>query len=193
MANVSTSDLTVIFSNITWSVNYIILPICFLMGNFGNCLNLIIFFQRISRSNSCLLYFFSASVVNIFILNFGLTLRILRGTWSIAPALKSLLFCRFRTYANSTFFLIYRLSILLASVDRMCASSRNVQIRQISQPKVAYRAIIFKWIFCLFYFISILLFRTIIYGQCLMPPNTIYESYATISALAQALLIPLGM
>ncbi|CAF1314889.1 unnamed protein product [Rotaria sp. Silwood1] len=190
MSNASLPNLITTFNEVLWSFNYIVLPICFILGNIGNCLNLLIFSQRSSRTNSCLLYFLSSSIVNIFILNFGLLLRILRGIWNIDPALKSLWFCRWRTYLTSTFFLVYRLSILLACIDRMCASSRNAWIRMKSQPRVAYYLIAFIWILCFVYFIPALVYHTLIYGQCLAPPASIYATYLTISTLVQGLLIP---
>jgi len=163
------------------------------LGNIGNCLNLIIFSQRSSRSNSCLLYFLSASIIDIFILNFGLVLRILRGIWNIDPALKFLWFCRWRTYLTSTFFLTYRCSILLACIDRMCASSRSAWMRMVSRPRIAHRLIAISWILCAIYFIPTLVFFVIVYGQCLAPPDTIYATYLTISTIVQGLFIPLAM
>ncbi|CAF2497772.1 unnamed protein product [Rotaria sp. Silwood2] len=193
MSNTSIADLGIIFNNVQWYFQHIILPICFVLGNIGNCLNLIILSQRSSRSNSCLLYFLSASIVNIFILNFGLVLRILRGIWNIDPSTKFLWFCRWRTYLISTLFLIYRCSILLACIDRMCASSRSACMRTTSRSQVAYRLIAINWILCCVYFIPTLVFPVIIYGQCLAPPGTTYATFLTISTLAQGLFIPLFM
>ncbi|CAF1189610.1 unnamed protein product [Rotaria sordida] len=193
MSNTSLPNLITTFNEVLWCFNYIVLPICFVLGNIGNCLNLLIFSQRSSRSNSCLLYFLSASIINIFILNFGLVLRILRGIWNIDPALKSLWFCRWRTYLTSTFFLIYRCSILLACIDRMCASSRSAWIRMESRPRVAYHLIAFNWILCFAYFTPALVYHTIVYGQCLSPPGSTYATYLTISTLVQGLFIPSAM
>jgi hypothetical protein len=193
MSSASLPNLTAIFNNVLWCFSYIILPICFILGNIGNCFNLLIFCRPSSRSNSCLLYFLSASIVNIFILNFGLVLRILRGIWNIDPAVTFIWFCRCRTYLSSTFFLIYRCSILLACVDRMCASSKSAWMRMKSRPKVAYRLITMNWIICAASFIPTLVFPVIAYGQCIAPPNTTYATYLTISTLLEGLFIPLAM
>lgn len=193
MASTPSSTLTVIFNNVLWSFSNVLLPICFILGNLGNCLNLVVFSQRTSRVNSCLLYFFSASIINILILNFGLVLRILRGIWNIDPAVQFLWFCRWRTHLTSTFFLIYRCSILFACFDRMCASSRSAWLRHISQPKVAHRLIAITWILCVVYFVPSLIFPVILYGQCISPPNTIYSTYITVSTLILAFIIPLLM
>ncbi|CAF1619187.1 unnamed protein product [Didymodactylos carnosus] len=169
------------------------MPICFILGNIGNCFNLIVFGQRSSRSNSCLLYFLSASVINIVIINFGLVLRIVRGLWNIDPSANSLWFCRWRLYLTSTSFLIYRYSIVLACIDRMCASSRHAWMRSVSRTQVAYRLIAIKWILCFAYFTPSLVFPVIRFGQCVIPPGTTYATYLPIVTLIQAFLIPSTM
>lgn len=193
MASTPRTNLAIVFNDIVWSFNFVITPIFYILGNVGNCLNLWIFSQASSRANSCLLYFLSASAINVFILNFGLVLRILRGIWSIDPALSSLWFCRWRTYLTSCSFLIYRSSILLACIDRMCASSRSAWMRQRSRPRVAHALIACNWSFCCIYFAPALVFQTIIFGQCLAPPGSTYATYLTISTLIQGLSIPLAM
>ena len=185
--------MVTIFDNVLWSFHYVILPICFILGNVGNCLNLILFSRRSSRSCSCLLYFLSASTINIFILNFSLVLRILRGIWNIDPASTFLWFCRWRTYFVPNCFFIYRYSILFACIDRMCASSRSARIRRISQPKVAYRLIAGIWIFITIYYTSSLVFPVLISGQCLAPPGSTFATYTSGISLAQGLFIPSAM
>ena len=193
MSNTSLPDMVIIFNNVSWSFNYVILPICFILGNVGNCLNLILFSRRSSRSCSYLLYFLSASTINIFILNFNLVFRILRGIWNVDPSLKFLWFCRWRAYFVPNCFLIYRYSILLACIDRMCASSRSARIRRISQPKVAYRLIAGLWIFITIYFTPSLVFPALISGQCLTPPGSTFANYTTVISLAQGVFIPSAM
>lgn len=194
MSNTSSLvNLVATFNSVLWSFHYVILPICYILGNIGNCLNLVIFSQRSSRENSCLIYFLFASIINIFILNFGLILRILRGIWNIDPALQFLWFCKWRTYFVSNIFLIYRCTILLACVDRMCASSRSAWMRMLSRPKVAYRLIAISWVLCMIYFIPSFVFQSITYGQCIAPPGSVYATYLTISTLCQSFLIPLVM
>jgi hypothetical protein len=189
----SLPSLLATFNSVQWSFSYIILPICFVLGNLGTGLNLLIFGRHSSRVSSCLLYFLSASIANIFILNFGLLLRLLRGIWSIDPGVTSLWFCRWRTYLVSILFSIYRCSILLACIDRMCASSRRVGMRAWSQPKVAHRMVVINCVLWFIVYIPNLVFHTIAYGQCLAPPDTTYATYLTIFTLCQGLLIPLGM
>ena len=190
MSSTPLPHIITVFNDVLWSFHHIVLPICFILGNIGNCLNLLLFSQRSSRANSCLLYFLSASVINIFILNVGLVLRILRGIWNIDPALKFVWFCRWRTYFISACFLIYRCSILLACIDRACASSRNVRTRMLSQPKVAYLFVAVIWISLYIYFIPNWIFPIIIFGQCLAPPGSTYATYLTVTTLVQAVLIP---
>ena len=183
-------ELSTRLNAILWSFQTIILPACFIVGNLGNALNLLIFSQRPSRKHPCLLYFLSASVINIVILNFGLLLRILRGVWNIDPGSQSVWFCRGRTYVVSNAQSIYRCSIVLACLDRMCASSRRPCLRRISEKRIAQRLILANWIFHLLYFTPTWIFPTITSGQCVTAPNyTAYATYFTVHTLTQGLFI----
>ena len=193
MSSTPLPHIITVFNDVLWSFHHIVLPICFILGNIGNCLNLLLFSQRASRANSCLLYFLSASVINIFILNVGLVLRILRGIWNIDPALKFVWFCRWRTFFSTACFLIYRYSILFACIDRACASSRNARIRMFSRPKVAYLLVVVIWIFFCIYLSPSWIFTTIMFGQCLAPPGSTFATYQTVGGLFHAVLIPSTM
>jgi len=193
MSSTPLSNNVAIFNNILWGFHHVVLPICFILGNIGNSLNLILFSQRSSRTNSCLLYFLSGSVVNSFILNVSLVLRILRGIWNIDPALKFVAFCRWRGYFMNACFSVYRYSILFACIDRACASSRSARMRKFSQPKVAYVSILIIWITVYIYFIPNLIFPVIMFGQCISPPDSIFATYQSIMALFQAALLSLLM
>jgi hypothetical protein len=186
-------ELITRLNTILWSFQTIILPTCFILGNIGNILNLLIFGQRSSRKNSCLLYFLSASLINIVILNFGLPLRVLRGIWNIDPASQSVWFCRGRSYAVNSAFFIYRCSILLACLDRMCASSRRAWLRRISEKRVAHRLIVANWIFHFLYYIHSWIFPGIVFGQCTTALNTAFATYLTVQTLTQGLFIPSTM
>ncbi|CAF1056605.1 unnamed protein product [Adineta ricciae] len=72
----------------------------------------------------------------------------------------------------------------------MCTSSRNIWLRMESRPKIAYRLIISAPIFCVTCSSPTLTYRTVVCGQCLAPPNTIYATFSTVYALIQELLIP---
>ena len=179
--------------SVQWHYNRIALPICFFLGNIGNVLNLIIFCQRSSRANSCLLYFLSASIIDFFILNFLLVLRLIAEMWNINPGQTSIWFCGWRTYTINCLFLMYRSSILLACIDRMCASSKNGWIRTWSQPKIAYRMIAINCIFWLALFLPNMVVPILVYGQCFTPQYTLFASYITISTLGPGVLLPTAM
>lgn len=189
----SSANLVNTLRSVQWHYNRIVLPICFFLGNIGNVLNLIVFCQRSSRANSCLLYFLSASIIDFFILNFLLVLRLVAEMWNINPGLTSIWFCGWRTYMINSLFLMYRSLILLACIDRMCSSSKNAWIRKWSQPKIAYRMIAINCIFWLALFMPNMVVPVLVYGQCFTPQYTPFASYITISTLGPGILLPAGM
>ena len=193
MSNVLVSNLTTTLRSIQWYFGRVALPTCFLLGNIGNTFNLIIFSQRSSRKNSCLLYFLFASVIDFFILNLLLVLRLVAVLWNNNPGQTSVWFCGWRTYFLNTLFLIHRSSVLLACIDRMCASSKNARIRQWSQPKIAYRMIAVSCIFWATVFIPNMVVPILAFGQCFTPPYSKFASYITASTLAPGILLPSGM
>ena len=193
VSKMSSSNLIITLRSVQWHLNHIALPICFFLGNIGNGLNLIIFCQRSSRTNSCLLYFLSASIIDLFILNFLLVFRIAAEMWNINPGQTSLWFCGCRTYLINCLFLMYRSSILLACIDRMCASSKNAWIRSWSQPNIAYRMIAINCIFWSVLFLPNMLVPILVYGQCFTPQYVGFASYITVSTLAPGILLPSGM
>ena len=182
-------ELSTRLNTVLWSFQKIILPACFIVGNLGNALNLLIFGQRSSRQNPCLLYFLSASVINIVILNFALFLRVLRGIWNIDPISPLVWLCQGRTYVVNSAQGIYRCSIVLACLDRMCASSRRPWLRRISDKTIARRLIMANWIFHFLYFFPNWIVPTIMFGECITLSNTAYTTYLTVHSLTQTLFI----
>ena len=193
IANMSTYDLIATLRSVQWHFSRIVLPTCFSLGNIGNTLNLLIFSQHESRTNSCLIYFLFASVIDFFILNFLLVLRMLTSIWNINPGQTSVWFCGWRSYLSTSSFVIYRCSILLACIDRMCASSKNAWVRKWSQPKIAYRMIAVNSIIWPTLFVPGLVVPILVYGQCYAPPYSKFAGYGTALALSLGILLPSSM
>ncbi|CAF1382815.1 unnamed protein product [Didymodactylos carnosus] len=106
------------------------------LGNTGNILNCVVFLQKPLRKNSCSKYFLASSVVNIFILNFG----ILTNLYSINyrnPLSYSFIYCKLRTYILHSLLMLSRTYIVLACIDRFALCSPHAKRRQFSRPHVA--------------------------------------------------------
>jgi len=118
-----------------------------ILGNFGNLFNIIIFCQRSHRKNSCSLYLLVASIMNIFIINFGV-IPTLYSLNHINPETYSISYCKLRLYLLHSTLMISRSMIILACIDRFAVSSASKHIHSFGQPKVAICLIIlisFTW------------------------------------------------
>lgn len=122
-------------------VTLLISVVCIVLGSVGLLLNLAIFTRRSLRSNSCSIYFFWATCVNIFIVFVILPFRILVGTFNIDPTVYNEPLCKIQVYIFS----IARASSLwfisLACIDRYLSSSSKATVRAFSSVKFARRFI----------------------------------------------------
>jgi hypothetical protein len=115
-----------------------ILPICFLLGLFGNICNIGIFIQKPLRSNSCSIYFIAASFVNIFIINFGI-IPTISASYEIEPALYLSWACKLKLYGLHSLLMMSRTFIVLACIDQFAFSSPSVRLRQFSHCQIAFK------------------------------------------------------
>ena len=161
------------------------------LGNIGNIINIIIFCQREHRKNSCSLYLLIASLVNIFVLNYGI-IPTLYSLDHPNPELYSTVFCKLRLYFLHSALMISRSLVVLACFDRFAVSSPSQRIRSFCKPKIAFRAI-----FCILMAwpiisIHIPILLNIQSGRCITSGTYgfIYSSY---SFLVAGLLPPILM
>ncbi len=136
-----------------------------ILGNFGNLFNIIIFCQRSHRNNSCSLYLLTASIMNIFIINFG----VIPTIYSLNhrdPESYSIIYCKLRLYLLHSTLMISRSMIVLACIDRFAVSSTSNRLHLFGQPKIAICLIIFISFFWPIIASHILVFLTIKSEQC---------------------------
>jgi hypothetical protein len=112
-----------------------------ILGNFGNLFNIIIFCQKSHRNNSCSLYLLVASIMNIFIINFGV-IPTLYSLYYINPEIYSNIYCKLRLYLLHSTLMISRSMMVLACIDRFAVSSTSNPIHLFGQPKIAIRFIL---------------------------------------------------
>lgn len=167
-----------------------------ILGNFGNLFNIIIFCQRSHRNNSCSLYLLVASIMNIFIINFGV-IPTLYSLNHINPETYSIIFCKLRLYLLHTTLMISRSMMALACIDRYVVSSTAAKhIPLFDQRKIAIFLIILTCSIWPVITSHILVLLTIESGHCNAYGiySLIYSIYSFIVAgfLPPALMITFG-
>jgi len=166
-----------------------------ILGNFGNLFNIIIFCQRSHRNNSCSLYLLVASIMNIFIINFGV-LPTIYSLYYINPEIYSIIYCKLRLYFLHSTLMISRSMIVLACIDRFAVCSTSKRIHSFCKPKIAISLIILMSIAWPMIASHILVLLTIKSGRCGVYGNysLIYSIYSVFFAgfLSPTLMIIFG-
>ncbi|UJR07470.1 hypothetical protein I4U23_011759 [Adineta vaga] len=135
------SNVDALVSATTSFNKYTPMPV-FVLGLFGNLMNLLIFRRRSLVNNPCTIYLFSATIMNTSILFFGLLIRTLMDGFDIDIVGNNLVICRLRyillhpSYVLSSWFLV------CGSIDRFCISSRSARLRNFSNMKNARRTVL---------------------------------------------------
>ncbi|CAF0773990.1 unnamed protein product [Adineta ricciae] len=113
--------------------------ILYITGVGGASLNIITFLQKQLRRNSCANYFLSGSIVDFCLMNITLLLDIII-TYDKIPSNRIYLtrvWCKLGNYLTFILTCLSSCFIILASVDRFCASSLNQTLRKCSRLKVS--------------------------------------------------------
>ncbi|CAF1246137.1 unnamed protein product [Adineta ricciae] len=166
------------------------MALIWLMGNIGAILTCIVFYQPAFCKSPCAMYFLASSFAQFFTYNFALFIRMLQYGYNVNIANNLLWFCKLRYYlfyictANS------RYNIIMASIDRYFASSRNARRRQWSSSKVAYRIIISMVIFWCIIYIQVFIFYRI-EDQVCRYQNGAYATYFSIYISIDSGLLPI--
>ncbi|CAF4269231.1 unnamed protein product [Adineta steineri] len=140
------------------------LGIIWLVGNIGSVLTCIVFSQSVFRKSACGIYFIASSFSQLLAFNFALLYRMLQ-------------YARFYLFyvliANS------RYNIIIASIDRYFASSRNALHRQWSSTKIALRVIICNTIFWCLMYIQVIVVYVLSNNTC-QPQSGVYGIFFSI-------------
>jgi hypothetical protein len=158
------------------------------LGNIGNLANIIVFRQKQHRKNSCSLYLLTASVINVFIINYGIIPTLYSLNYP-DPELYSIVFCKLRLYLLHSALMMSRSLVILACIDRFALSSLSPNIRLFCQRKVAFPAIFCVLITWPLIAVHIPILLTIQSGRC--STFGVYSLiYSTYSFLVAGLLPP---
>jgi hypothetical protein len=112
------------------------------------------------------MYFIASNISQLFTFNFALLTRMLQFGYNIQAVNIYLWLCKFRYYFFYIFVANSRYNIIMASMDRYFASSRNALRRQWSSPKIALRFIIVNAILWFLIYLQVLVFYEITNGTC---------------------------
>ena len=134
----------------------------------GSILTVFVFVKESGCRIVCIFYFVSFSVFNTIYTNCALLESIFTYAFNINLQNSNLIWCRFLYYMSYLSAALYPNNIILASIDRLLMSSRNVNIRLYSLKRLACFAISTStnlW--------------TIFYSHLLIKTNT-YEMYSSV-------------
>lgn len=149
------------FIDFTIKYNQYISPTIFFFGFIGNILSIITFSGGILRKNPCGSYFFCLSITHLNNLIFGLLLNYLIDVHNIDLIIINIFICRIRLLILHGSVVLSSWLIVLAGIDRLCISSRNIKQRQFSNLKNARLSICLLILICFIFYCHILILFTI--------------------------------
>ncbi|CAF3341208.1 unnamed protein product [Rotaria sp. Silwood1] len=130
----------------------IILPVIIIIGIVGNSLNIVVLTRPTLYYHSCSRYFLALAITNLFYSSIIFTYRLLANGYQINLSNNSIVSCKIITYISTTSAFFSPYLIVLASIDRYCASSRSPSMRKFSRAYVAqWMSSIIVVIFSLFF------------------------------------------
>ena len=123
-----------------WMTRYL-MSLILVLGLLGNMTNVWVFTRKDFLNNSCCLYLFATSILNLFIISWGIIPSIYNLD-HVDPSTYSFTYCKLRLYTAHTLLMIGRSLIVLACIDRYALCSASRRLRSLTQPKIATRSII---------------------------------------------------
>ncbi|CAF0863268.1 unnamed protein product [Adineta steineri] len=113
-------------------------PILMVLGVINCVISLIVFTQKNLRKSPCSIYLIAVNIANFLYITLSLLLLILTTGYGIDPTKSNLFMCRFNYYTTYLFGILSPFYLILASFDRVLATSSNARTRQRSTPRLAY-------------------------------------------------------
>lgn len=146
--------------NLILQINRWFCPVIFILGVFGNILNLIIFTRQTFLKQSSSLYFLCISITNLAMFFMGLGTRILDDGWRVNLTFnRNTIYCKVRNYLVYTLFSISSWLFVLASFDRFYATNPSTIRRQFyCSYRIASKLISSIILICLFAHVHMLIF-----------------------------------
>ncbi|CAF0947894.1 unnamed protein product [Adineta steineri] len=148
------------------TISQVALGLICIMGNIGSIFNCIVFSQPAFQKSPCAMYFIAASFSQLLTFDFALFTRMLHYGYNMKALNYELWYCKIRFYLFYIFVAVPRYNLIMATVDRFFASSRDALRRQWSSQKIAFRVIIANSILWCIIYIQVLVFYEINNSNC---------------------------
>ena len=120
-----------------------IIPVIIVLGVVGNSINITVLTRSTLYNHACSRYFLALSCNGLAYSSITLVYRYLADGYLIDPATYSTLACKLVAYVTQLCIPMAPYFIVLASMDRYCISSSNIQVRRFSSTHVSRWAILF--------------------------------------------------
>jgi hypothetical protein len=174
-------------------INLGIVPVTIIFGTIGNSLNIFVLTRASLYRHSCSHYFLALTINNLIYCTVFLIVRLLNEGQQIIPLNNSLFLCKLNGYTLATCIFLSPYFIILASIDRYCASSPNAGRRNFSTIYIARWTIICTVVFFMLFFINSLVITDIQpdgYG-CTVRNNSLYKHlFGIIEVILFAIVAP---
>ncbi|CAF3217591.1 unnamed protein product, partial [Rotaria sp. Silwood2] len=132
-----------------------ILPIIMFVGVMGNSLNIAVLIRPILYYHACSRYFLALACNNLFFTSVILLYPLLANGYQLDPTASSLVLCKLIICIYQTCGTLSPYFIVLASIDRYCASSSSVCLRNFSNIKSTRWMILFIIIIMMLFSVNI--------------------------------------
>ena len=164
------------------------------VGIIGNSLNIAVLTTPALYNHACSRYFLALGCNNLFVTSFVALHFLLSIGYQLDITVISPLSCKLATYINHSSVVLSTYFIILASIDRYCASSTSAYLRKFSNVKIARWAILLVMIVIVSFYIStpilIDLKSTDAFG-CYIRADTIYKQiYPIVQTVLFAIISP---
>lgn len=174
-----------------------IVPVIIAVGIIGNSLNIAVLSRSTLYNHACSRYFLALACNNLFYTSTMMVYRLLADGYQLDITKVSSVSCKLVVYAFHTCGLLAQYFVILASIDRFCASSANAHLRKFSHVKVARWAILCVMMTIMLFYINtpvLIDLRTTDAFGCRIRGDTIYKHvYSIIQVILFAVVAPLLM
>ena len=170
-----------------------IVPVIIICGVIGNSINITVLTRPVLYNHACSRYFLALASNNLFLSSVFLVNRLLITGYQLDVTKVSVLSCKLVQYVTGVCVVISPYFIVLASIDRYCASSRNVQRRKFSNVTVARWALVSVVVLVAVYYINYLVLIDLRKDDslgCAIRGDTIYKQVYPITQFFVFTVIP---